>query len=92
MPELHATRSQSPPADQAALATAPPAPSEFEDPEPPPRGFLPNFHRNEMWAYFGPAFVDKGRFSPMRKAMPVAVVKSSSIGLHGSARHAAGLG
>jgi glucokinase len=41
--------------------------------------------------HFGPAFVDKGRFSPMMKAMPVAVVKSSSIGLHGSARHAAGL-
>ena len=36
---------------------------------PPQRGFLPNFHRNEMWAYFGPAFVasvayiDPGNFA-----------------------------
>ena len=36
---------------------------------PPRRGFLPNFHRNEMWAYFGPAFVasvayiDPGNFA-----------------------------
>jgi len=33
------------------------------------RGFLPNFHRNEMWTYFGPAFVasvayiDPGNFA-----------------------------
>ena len=33
------------------------------------RGFLPDFHRNEMWAYFGPAFVasvayiDPGNFA-----------------------------
>jgi len=40
---------------------------------------------------FVPAFLDKGRFSTMLAAVPVAVVKSSSIGLHGSARHAAGL-
>jgi len=36
---------------------------------PPQRGFLPNFHRNEMWSYFGPAFVasvayiDPGNFA-----------------------------
>src|ERR1017187_1566512 len=35
----------------------------------PRRGFLPNFHRNEMWTYFGPAFVasvayiDPGNFA-----------------------------
>ena len=40
---------------------------------------------------FVPAFVDKGRFGPLLEQIPVAVVKSSSIGLHGSARHAAGL-
>ena len=40
---------------------------------------------------FVPAFVDKGRFRPLLSKVPVAVVKSSSIGLHGSARHAAGL-
>jgi glucokinase len=40
---------------------------------------------------FVPAFVDKGRFGPLLARVPVAVVKSSSIGLHGSARHAAGL-
>jgi len=40
---------------------------------------------------FVPAFVDKGRFSPLVRELPVAVVKSSSIGLYGSARHAAGL-
>lgn len=33
------------------------------------RGFVPNFHRNEMWSYFGPAFVasvayiDPGNFA-----------------------------
>ena len=38
-------------------------------PEPPRRGFLPNFQRNEMWTYFGPAFVasvayiDPGNFA-----------------------------
>jgi glucokinase len=40
---------------------------------------------------FVPAFVDKGRFGPLLRSVPIAVVKSSSIGLHGSARHAAGL-
>ncbi len=40
---------------------------------------------------FVPSFVDKGRFGPLLATVPVAVVKSSSIGLHGSARHAAGL-
>ena len=36
---------------------------------PSRRGFLPNFHRNEMWSYFGPAFVasvayiDPGNFA-----------------------------
>ena len=35
----------------------------------PPRGLLPNFHRNQMWTYFGPAFVasvayiDPGNFA-----------------------------
>jgi manganese transport protein len=38
-------------------------------PEPPLRGFRTDFHRNEMWAYFGPAFVasvayiDPGNFA-----------------------------
>ncbi len=40
---------------------------------------------------FVPAFGDKGRFSPLLRGMPVAVVKNASIGLYGSARHAAGL-
>jgi glucokinase len=40
---------------------------------------------------FVPAFVDKGRFGPLLKEIPVAVVRSSSVGLYGSARHAAGL-
>jgi glucokinase len=40
---------------------------------------------------FAPAFVDKGRMSTLLQQIPVAIVKSSSIGLHGSARHAAGL-
>jgi manganese transport protein len=54
--------------DEAAFAAssgaaAPPA-------SPPPRqGLLPNFHRNQMWTYFGPAFVasvayiDPGNFA-----------------------------
>lgn len=41
--------------------------------------------------HFVPAFVDKGRFSSVVRDMPIAIVKSSSIGLYGSARHAAGL-
>jgi glucokinase len=41
--------------------------------------------------HFVPAFVDKGRFSHVLREIPVAIVKSSSIGLYGSARHAAGL-
>jgi glucokinase len=40
--------------------------------------------------HFLPAFLDKGRFRPLLATMPVAVVKTSTIGLHGSARHAAG--
>jgi len=40
---------------------------------------------------FLPSFLDKGRMSPLLARMPVAVVKSSSIGLYGAARHAAGL-
>jgi glucokinase len=40
---------------------------------------------------FVPAFLDKGRFKPLLEKVPVAIVKSSSIGLYGSARHAAGL-
>jgi len=43
----------------------------------------------EPW--FMPAFVDKGRFGPLLAKVPVAVVLTPSIGLHGSARHAAGL-
>ena len=39
---------------------------------------------------FAPAFLDKGRFAALLERVPVAVVKSSSIGLYGSARHAAG--
>jgi glucokinase len=38
-----------------------------------------------------PAFLDKGRFRPLLETVPVTVVKSSQIGLYGSARHAAGL-
>ncbi len=41
--------------------------------------------------HFVPAFLDKGRFAPLLATLPVAIVKSSSIGLYGSARHAAGL-
>ena len=43
----------------------------------------------EKW--FIPAFLDKGRMGPLLASMPVAIVKSSSVGLHGAARHAAGL-
>jgi glucokinase len=41
--------------------------------------------------HFLPALRDKGRFSELVGKLPVAVVKDSSIGLRGSARHAAGL-
>ena len=41
--------------------------------------------------HFVPAYLDKGRFAPLLATLPVAIVKSSSIGLYGSARHAAGL-
>jgi glucokinase len=44
-----------------------------------------------LTAQFVPAFVDKGRFRSLLEGLPVAVVKSSSVGLYGSARHAAGL-
>jgi glucokinase len=40
---------------------------------------------------FAQAFLDQGRISSLVQQMPVAIVKSSSIGLTGSARHAAGL-
>lgn len=40
---------------------------------------------------FAQAFLDQGRMSSLVQQMPVAIVKSSSIGLTGSARHAAGL-
>ena len=41
----------------------------ISNPAPSQRDFFPNFHRNEMWAYFGPAFVasiayiDPGNFA-----------------------------
>jgi glucokinase len=42
-------------------------------------------------AGFVPSFLDKGRFSALLEKVPVAVVRSASVGLHGTARHAAGL-
>jgi manganese transport protein len=45
------------------------APSPADASESPRRGFRPKFHRNEMWTYFGPAFVasvayiDPGNFA-----------------------------
>ncbi len=40
---------------------------------------------------FVPAFLDKGRFRGLLEKVPVAVVRSASVGLYGTARHAAGL-
>jgi manganese transport protein len=51
-------------AAEPAVSSAPPT-----NPNPGDRGFKPNFHRNEMWTYFGPAFVasvayiDPGNFA-----------------------------
>jgi glucokinase len=39
-----------------------------------------------------PSFRDKGRMRPLMERMPVAIVKSSSVGLHGAARYAAARG
>jgi manganese transport protein len=50
-------------------AVTAPSPAPPTDPDPGGQGFKPNFHRNEMWAYFGPAFVasvayiDPGNFA-----------------------------
>src|SRR5246127_3338929 len=50
-----------------AAAPAPGTPE--SSPQPPRRGLLPSIHRNEMWSYFGPAFVasvayiDPGNFA-----------------------------
>ena len=40
---------------------------------------------------FVPAFLDKGRFVTLLEKMPLCVVKSASVGLYGTARHAAGM-
>src|SRR5665213_4473673 len=60
-------------ADPQATRLEHPAPMEADAPASgearSSRGFLPNFHRNEMWTYFGPAFVasvayiDPGNFA-----------------------------
>jgi manganese transport protein len=56
---------RNPPVETGAAAFA-----ASSDASPPPRqGLLPNFHRNQMWTYFGPAFVasvayiDPGNFA-----------------------------
>jgi manganese transport protein len=72
MPELHPTRSE--PTTPVETDARAPAPFTFSGASaansgPQRRGFLPNFHRNEMWTYFGPAFVasvayiDPGNFA-----------------------------
>ena len=72
MPELNPTRLEpTAPAETDARPTVatPFAGASPANLEPPRRGFLPNFHRNEMWTYFGPAFVasvayiDPGNFA-----------------------------
>jgi len=56
------------PAEKVAAASSNANPS-VTGAEQPQRGFRANFHRNEMWAYFGPAFVasvayiDPGNFA-----------------------------
>ncbi len=53
-------------ADQPAVTATSTAPAQNSEQS---RGFKPNFHRNEMWTYFGPAFVasvayiDPGNFA-----------------------------
>ena len=62
MPSLEPVRST----DNAQADSSSVAPTA---PLPPSRGFLPNFQRNAMWSYFGPAFVasvayiDPGNFA-----------------------------
>ena len=72
MPELNPTRLEpTAPAETDVRPTVatPFAGASPANLEPPRRGFLPNFHRNEMWTYFGPAFVasvayiDPGNFA-----------------------------
>jgi manganese transport protein len=54
---------------QADTSGASPSATTAFNVAPVQRGFLPNFHRNEMWTYFGPAFVasvayiDPGNFA-----------------------------
>jgi manganese transport protein len=64
MPKNPQTRLDRAAAEKADIIALPQAKS-----APAGRGFLPNFHRNEMWTYFGPAFVasvayiDPGNFA-----------------------------
>src|ERR1035441_3314620 len=71
MPDLHTTRLEPTTAEKGRQPLEDHAfgSEHTASPEPPRRGFLPNFHRNEMWTYFGPAFVasvayiDPGNFA-----------------------------
>jgi manganese transport protein len=72
MPDLSPTQLQPTPPDEqeaGSLAIPPGAGATAASAFPPRRGFFPNFRRNEMWTYFGPAFVasvayiDPGNFA-----------------------------
>src|ERR1017187_1271231 len=72
MPDLSPTQLQPTPPDEqevGSLVIPPGAGATAASALPPRRGFFPNFRRNEMWTYFGPAFVasvayiDPGNFA-----------------------------
>jgi manganese transport protein len=70
MPDRSSSQLESDAAAEVEAASATPsAPTSTTSAEPEPRGFRRNFQRNEMWSYFGPAFVasvayiDPGNFA-----------------------------
>src|ERR1700683_133462 len=71
MADLHPTQTESAAPQEAGAESlaAPPVDAADDSADPARRGLLPNFRHNEIWTYFGPAFVasvayiDPGNFA-----------------------------